>query len=115
MRWFPLWGSIYRNKYGYGKIPASSSGVESEFKNIKTKFFKGTILPMRVDDFVEFFVLKYLKGRTNLYIAKDLKLSTYESDKSVEEKIVCHSKNDISNKSDNYSVNVKIRKFFKLS
>lgn len=30
----PLWTNIYTNKFGYGRIPASSASVESEFKKL---------------------------------------------------------------------------------
>lgn len=31
----PLWSSISRNQFGYGRIPASSAPVEGEFNKIK--------------------------------------------------------------------------------
>lgn len=31
----PLWSSICRDKFGYGRVPASSAAVEIEFKTLK--------------------------------------------------------------------------------
>ena len=74
MTWFPLWSCIYRDRFGYGKIPASSAAVECEFKNLKDKFLNNEDLPMRADEFVQLFIQKYIRGRENLYIAKDIKI-----------------------------------------
>lgn len=35
IKWYPLWSCICVGKFGYGRISASSSVVESEFNNIK--------------------------------------------------------------------------------
>lgn len=74
-RWFPLWSCVYLKRFGYGKIPASSAGVECEFKNIKTKFLNDEVQTLRVDDFVQRFVTKYLSGRSNLHISKEVKIA----------------------------------------
>jgi len=65
MKWFPLWSAVYRDKFGYGRVPASSAAVEAEFGIIKTQLLSNIKLPMRAD----LFILKrieYLKGRLNL-------------------------------------------------
>ena len=35
--WIPLWPKVFRDRYKYGKLPASSASVECEFKNVKIK------------------------------------------------------------------------------
>lgn len=65
MKWFPLWSAVYRDKFGYGRVPASNAAIEAEFGSIKTQLLANTKLPMRAD----LFILKhieYLKGRLNL-------------------------------------------------
>lgn len=37
-RWILLWSNVYRDKYNYGRIPATSASVECEFKIVKKKF-----------------------------------------------------------------------------
>lgn len=32
----PLWSNIFRDKFGYGRVPTSSAAVEGEFNKIKT-------------------------------------------------------------------------------
>ena len=74
MKTFVSWGCVCRDKFKNGRIPASSAVVECELKNIKTKFRDHQTLPMRADEFVEFITLRYIKGSTTLYIAKDNKI-----------------------------------------
>jgi len=65
MKWFSLWSAVYRDKFGYGRVPASSAAVEAEFGIIKTQLLSNIKLPMRADLFILKHV-EYLKGRLNL-------------------------------------------------
>lgn len=70
---FPLWSCIIRDRFGYGKIPASSAPVESQIKDLKkdVSCVKSSLL--RVDDFVDK-LLTYVAGRSNLIEANLLEL-----------------------------------------
>lgn len=72
IKWFPLWGNVRRNDFGYGRVPASSASVESEFNNIKSRLLKHCSTPMRVDDFVEKH-MQYINGHTKIIDAAILK------------------------------------------
>lgn len=52
LKWLPLWSCIARDRYGYGRCPASSAHVEAEFKTIKNEVLKDATLPLRADDFI---------------------------------------------------------------
>lgn len=56
----PLWTNMYRDEFGYGRVPASSASVESEFRKLKSLLLKNCPL-MRVDSFVQKHV-DYLRG-----------------------------------------------------
>jgi len=47
----PMWSCICRDKFGYGRIPASSASVESDFNMVKNIFLKTEQTPMHVDEF----------------------------------------------------------------
>lgn len=64
-RYLPLWSCICRDKFGFGRIPASSACVEGEFRIIKNIFLKNEITPMRADVFVSKHI-KFLSGRMKL-------------------------------------------------
>jgi len=68
IKWYPLWSCICVRKFGYGRIPASSSVVESEFNNIKCRLFANA-LPTRADLFV-FRHIDYINGRIKLVDAQ---------------------------------------------
>lgn len=57
MKFFPSWSCVCRDKFGYGRIPASSASVEGEFNIIKNIFLKNETTPMRAD----VFVIKHVK------------------------------------------------------
>lgn len=40
---FSLWSCIYREKFGYGRIPASSAVIEAEFNHIKCRLFANAL------------------------------------------------------------------------
>lgn len=50
-RKIPLWSCIMRDHFGYGRVPASSSAVESEFNNLKTRLLRKKT-KLRADDFL---------------------------------------------------------------
>jgi len=52
MKWFSLWSAVYRDKFGYGRVSASSAAVETEFGIIKTQLLSNIKLPMRADLFI---------------------------------------------------------------
>ena len=58
----PLWSCIRRNNFKYGRIPASSAPVESEFKTIKKQILPK---PKRTDVVVESLV-RYYNGKLKL-------------------------------------------------
>ena len=51
-KWIPLWSCIYRDKFGYGRVPATSASSGSDFNDLKTRLIKNEQLPMRIDDFI---------------------------------------------------------------
>lgn len=62
MSLFPVWSCVMVNEFGYGRIPATSAPVESDFNLLKTHLLKNHSTPMRVDEFVELH-LDFLNGR----------------------------------------------------
>lgn len=65
IKYLPMWSCICRDKFGYGRIPASSASVEADFNIIKNIFLKNEETPMRVDEFVSKHV-NFLSGRIKL-------------------------------------------------
>lgn len=61
LKFLPLWSCILRNKFGYGRVPASSAHVEAEFKKIKHQMLVNQSVPMRLDEFINLHI-KYLGG-----------------------------------------------------
>jgi len=61
----PMWSCICRDKFGYGRIPASSASVESDFNIMKNNFLKTEQIPTRADDFVMKHI-KFISGRIKL-------------------------------------------------
>lgn len=49
----PMWSCVFRDKFGFGRIPASSAPVEGEFNKLKNVFFKNELSNIRVDRFIE--------------------------------------------------------------
>ena len=86
MKTFMLWGCVCRDRYENGRIPASSAVVECEFKNIKTKFLDAETLPMKPDELVLLLCLRYIKGSTILYMAKDNKIQKEKAIEDAEER-----------------------------
>lgn len=73
MTYLPLWTSIMRPHFKCGSLIASSSFVEAEFSEIKTRVFKNQ-LPMRIDKFI-IKHLEYLEGRLRLTAGSEKILS----------------------------------------
>lgn len=96
MTWFPLWSAVYRDKFGYGRVPASSAAVEAEFSIIKSQLLKNIKLPMRADLFV-FRHIEFLKGRLNLVGAtvtsSNVKPKTIDISSEIVENTICDSNN----------------------
>lgn len=61
----PMWSCICKDKFGYGRVPASSASVESDFNIVKNIFFKTELTPMRVDEFLMKHV-KFISARIKL-------------------------------------------------
>lgn len=68
MHYLPLWTGIMKPFFGITNRIATSSSVESEFANIKTRAFKNE-LPQRIDKFVLHHI-DYLDGRIKEASAK---------------------------------------------
>lgn len=60
--------NIYTDQYGYGRIPASSASVESEFNKLKSLLLKNCLL-LRIDSFVQKHV-DYLRGALKIVDAQ---------------------------------------------
>ena len=63
--YIPMWSCVCRDTFGYGREPASSASVESDFNDLKNRVFIGESLPIRADDFLPTHV-KYISGRLKL-------------------------------------------------
>jgi len=70
-KYLPMWSCICRDKFGYGRVPASSAAVEGDFNIIKNVLLKNEETPMRVDEFVSKHV-NFLSGRIKLAYSKQL-------------------------------------------
>lgn len=65
----PMWSCIYRNSFGYGRIPASSAPVEGEMNKLKNVDFDIELGKIRVDRFLQEHVAN-LNGKMLLADAK---------------------------------------------
>lgn len=63
LKLFPVWGNVYRNKFGDKRVPATSASSESEFNKMKNTLLRKN--RKRVDAFVDFH-LQYFYGRVKL-------------------------------------------------
>ena len=50
--WLPLWSCVCRDVFGYGRVPASSAPVGSDFNDVKTRCFATGSLPLRADEVI---------------------------------------------------------------
>ena len=86
IRFFTIWSCIDRDRFGYGRIPASSAPVESEFKNIKAHLLlEHHRFPMRLDEFLEIHIQKYIALRMHIVGAKQKVITARELYSSTEE------------------------------
>lgn len=58
-----LWSCIVRNKFGYGRVPTTSTHVELEFNKPKNLLLPSELLKMRLGVFIDFHV-KHLNSKT---------------------------------------------------
>jgi len=65
MHFLPLWSGLMIPIYKYGKLTASSAGVESSFKKLKLVTFKDMDLPTNIDLFLERHIIS-LRGSSLL-------------------------------------------------
>lgn len=91
--WLPLWSSIKRDEFGYGRIPATSASVESDFNHLKNRVLSDVTLPIRTDDFLQKH-LKYLRGNMNIVNASKNVNNNCQVEKSLD--ITESSKDSIS-------------------
>lgn len=81
IRHLPMWSCLYREQFGYGRIPASSAAVEGEFNKIKIILFNKE-LRMRADRFVEDHI-RILDYQMVLKLAKLFEFEEVEEDRSL--------------------------------
>lgn len=65
MHFLPLWSGLMIPIFKYGKLTASSAGVESSFKKLKIVTFKDMDLPTNIDLFLERHIIS-LRGNSLL-------------------------------------------------
>jgi len=68
MHFLPLWSGLMIPIFKYGKLTASSAGVESSFKKLKVVTFKDIDLPTNIDLFLERHIIS-LRGNSLLRCA----------------------------------------------
>lgn len=66
--YFPLYSGVMISEFGYGKINASFSAVESEFNELKHRLLRNDVRPMRIDKFLTTNI-RSCAGRTKLAVA----------------------------------------------
>lgn len=64
-----LWSCVVRDDFGFGRIPASSACVESDFNVIKNSFLKNEVTPMRADEYLQKY-LNFLNGKLKIVSAR---------------------------------------------
>jgi len=67
--YFPLYSGIMISKFGFGKINASSSAVESEFNDIKHRLLKYNLQSMRIDKFLTVHIQSF-SGKAKLAMSE---------------------------------------------
>ncbi|CAG9818787.1 unnamed protein product [Phaedon cochleariae] len=89
MKWLPLWSSIYRHKFGFGRHPATSAPAEIEFNLVKNHVFKLFPKPVRADVFVETY-MKYLSGKIKIVDASTRSLENKSTSKENQQGLENH-------------------------
>lgn len=88
----PLWSSICREEFGYGRIPASSASVESTFNTIKNKnLLKVKRLDVAVED-----LIKYNNGKLKIIDCCNKSKKSVPSKKNKREKLMSAALPDAS-------------------
>lgn len=107
-KYLPLWSCICRDKFGFGRIPASSASVEGDFHIIKNIFLKNEQTPMRVDLFITKHV-KFLSGRVKLVNAmlQDEDTEIAETRENIVEEFPTRITSEQFPKSDNVEINIE--------
>lgn len=77
IRLLPLWTNISRDQFGYGRVPAFSASVESEFNKLKSLLLKNCPL-LRIDSFIQKHV-DYLHGILKLADVQNINKKTIGS------------------------------------
>lgn len=72
LKWLPSWSGICRDKFGFGRIPATSAEIESIMNDIKNRVFSNYNLPMRPDLLIPILV-KYFDGNCKIQISQSVK------------------------------------------
>jgi len=67
--YFPLYSGVMISKFGFGKINASSSAVESEFNDIKHRLLKYSSQSMRIDRFLTVHIQSF-SGKAKLAMSE---------------------------------------------
>lgn len=67
--YFPLYSGIMISKFGFGKINATSSAVESEFNDIKHRLLRCTSQSMRIDKFLTVHIQSF-SGKAKLAMSE---------------------------------------------
>lgn len=75
----PLWSCITNDKFGFGRVPASSACVESDFNITKNILLKNAVLPIRVDEYLQKYI-SCINGRLKIIEAKITQDSRDETD-----------------------------------
>lgn len=81
LKLLPLWTNIFTDKFGYGRIPASSASVESEFNKLKSLLLKNCPL-LRIDSFIQKHV-EYLYGTLKIVDAKNTNTVSSVDEKNI--------------------------------
>lgn len=74
----PLWSNIYRDQFGYGRVPASSASIEGEFNKLKSLLLKNCPL-LRIDSFIQKHV-DYLRGVLKIVDAQNTNITSDSND-----------------------------------
>lgn len=90
-KYLPLWSCICRDKFRFGRIPASSASIEGDFHIIINIFLKNELTPMRADLFITKHVI--LSGRVKL-------INTVFQDKEITDNRKSYRRKNICNKNE---------------
>lgn len=108
-KYLPLWSCICRDKFGFGRIPASSASIEGDFHIIKNIFLKNEQTLMRADLFITKHV-KFLSGRVKLINAmfQEKDTETAETTEKIIEEFPTTVISEQFPKNDNINVEINV-------